>query len=417
MSTIYFAGCSDKSSDTDTSNNEDRIPTEEVLGNICIDWFSTADNVRQCMKGYHEHNNSTTDFIEYSNNSESINFAYRFKDSELISSVAIIPLASEIDQSDVLNKFNLSTYIYMGIVDGAKVYVNDTNNTMATVMTRTFDEISYLTIGFTPINAQGKIEYAEPIEVSTLTPTEITTKSMTLNASYSGIDQKPSAYFKYSTSQSMEDAKNVSATISGNTFSKTISNLKINTTYYIQAYIKYDDLVYEGEILSSSVTPMKTYTVGDYYPDYDSREGVVYKTTNDGANGVIISLDQSYLQWDTEGLFCTDFNASNSYDGAKNNIGTNLPLAKWIKGHGKDWFAPAKYQLDITISNLRKVNESLLKVNAPEMNGFYWTSTEYTSNKAYVSTVTEYGYMGYENGYVFYNSKDQNRSTRAMKHF
>lgn len=101
----------------------------------------------------------------------------------------------------------------------------------------------------------------------------------------------------------------------------------------------------------------------------------------------------------------------------KNNIGTNLPLAKWIKGHGKDWFAPARYQLDITISNLGKVNESLRKVDAPEMNGFYWTSTEYTSNMAYVSTVTEYGYMGYKNGYVFYNSKDQKRSARAMKHF
>lgn len=143
------------------------------------------------------------------------------------------------------------------------------------------------------------------------------------------------------------------------------------------------------------------YKIGDVYPASGTPIGVVWDVRNGGMNGTIISLDQDYLKWDINGIFCTEYPAYNSSDGSKNNMGSTQPYAKWVKAHGSEWFGPAINQLKISKTDLALINNTLRELNKTEMNGFYWSSTQKNNNQAYIMTVTENGYMGYSNMYSF----------------
>ena len=351
-------------------------------------------------------------FLNYTNKAESFDISYDFIDDQLRSALLLIPNNS----SDSGNRYSLENYTYLGNIDGASVYTSPDNKTMGTIINRNIDGKNYIAIGFTPLESD-LFSTINPIQVSTLTAKNITKNSMTLCGSYTGETDNPKATIRYSFEKDMSTYYDLTCNISDSKFEKAISGIATNATVYYQARITDEGIVYEGNIESADVEHQVTYAIGDPYPDSKSPQGIVCSIKNGGANGTIVSLDQDYLKWDVNSLFCTKYNCNSTSDGSSNNMGSSNPYAKWVKAHGDGWYGPARNQLIIYAENLAKINQGLRSVGGKEIDGMYWSSTEYNNNTAWVTTATETSYLGYSNGDYFYNSKDVNRSVIAMKNF
>lgn len=415
---MSLAACSndDPIQESKPIDPDDDNVEEVVLSEICTDWLSSPAVVAEKMRGY-TLLGSSPEFASYAPDDRSFEFGYTFIDDKLVGSVALFPLSAETGTQDILSKYNFSSYKYMGNLEGYKVYLNISDNIMATISKREFNNSEYLALGFAPVSGVDFLPDAKPITVETLEATSVTTNSMTLNARFDCENEVSHYGFYVSKNQDMSDLETFRATVSGNTFSCAVSNLTYNTTYYIQAFIISNDEYYTGEVMSAELESVKTYSIGDFYPDANAPEGVVCSISDEGAHGTIISLDQSNLKWDEEGFFCTEYRCRNSYDGSKNAMGSDLPYMKWVKQHGDEWFGPARYQLKISKSDLNLINTTLSSRGYKTMNGMYWSSTEQSSNTAWVVTTTETSYLGYSNQHIFYNSKNQTWSVRAMKYF
>lgn len=353
-----------------------------------------------------------SEFIKYSNSNGSFFISYYFKDDQLATSLLLIPS----DKSIVVASKKLNGYEYMGNMDGAAVHTSE--STIASVMNCDFDGEKYVAIGLTPLDDRYNLFVTiDPVIVTTCPATNITTSSLSLNGSFTGETDNPVAYVKYAFSEDMSSGIVKKCSITDNSFSYSLTGLKPNETIYYYAYVVDEGITYEGNIESATLEKVKAYAVGDIYPSCDNPEGIVCKISNNGTSGSILSLDQAYLQWDVNGIVNTDYSAYSSYNGRRNEIGTTSPYAKWIKGHGSDWYGPARYQLEFSKTNLARINSSLRSLNATIMDGFYWSSTQHSSNIAWVVTVTEKDYMGFDNQHSFVNSKSQKQSARAMKDF
>ena len=416
---IFFTimGLSGCSSDDPIINTNGTVPdADKVLSTICTDWFSSSTEVDKKMKGYVQVS-STSEFSGYEPSDNSYDFGYSYVDDKLVSAVALFPIAENTDVNEVLRKYNLNSYTFMGIINGYKVYMDNKSNTMATVSSRKSQDVDYIAIGFAPINGNEILPDVRPITVETLEATSITTNSMVLNGKFDCDDEVTDCRFWVSLNQDMSDSKSYKASRTDNTFSYSIRCSNYNSTIYFQAQITSEGETYIGDVMSADLEKIKTYSIGDFYPDENNPEGVVCAIKDGGVHGTIVSLDQDYLKWDNSGIFCYNYRSYNSSDGSLNEIGSSQPFHKWIKSHGSGWFGPARYQLSFSKSNLEKINNTLKSKGYTILDGMYWSSTQKDNNTVWVVTVTETSYMGYRNQDSFYNSKDQGRSTRAMKYF
>lgn len=411
---IGLSGCSSESS---SLNEEVTDPNaDNLLSNICTDWFSSPSDVDKKMEGYTQVS-STSEFSIYTTLDNSFDFGYSFINDKLVSAVALFPISEDTEANEVVRKYKLDSYTFMGNINGYNVYMDDMSNTMATVSNKTLQNIDYIAIGFAPINGNDILPNVRPITVETLAATSITANSMVLNGKFDCDDEVTECRFLVSTNQDMSESKSYKASKTGNTFTYSLNKLSYNTTVYFKAQIISEGETYNGDIISAELEKMPTYSIGDFYPNASNPEGVVCAIKDGGVHGTIISLDQDYLKWDNAGIFCYDYKSYNKYDGSANEIGSSQPFHKWIRSHGDGWFGPAMYQLEFSHSNLEKINSTLKSKGFTILNGTYWSSTQRDCNTAWVVTVTETGYMGYSNQYSFYNSKDQVRNTKAMKYF
>ena len=101
------------------------------------------------------------------------------------------------------------------------------------------------------------------------------------------------------------------------------------------------------------------YEIGQIY-DLNGTKGVAYAIKEDNQGNTwayFFSLDEEYLQWSTENVFCnctTEKGALNTYDpfdpkysradGGVRDI-NNYPAFKWCMDHGDDWFLPSSTEL------------------------------------------------------------------------
>lgn len=403
--------CHDDSPEEYEPGSSNVSQVTNILEQVITDWNSSPSEVGKKMSKFTK-SFETDEFIKYTSPDNTYFISYDFKDGKLRSSLLLIPYNSEkIKQQD----FNFKNYEYLGENDGAKVYANDKDNTFIFSLTRNLDGEDYLAFGFSPIKSD-LFEEVEPIEVTTKPAEAVSTQSLTLNGSFSGIDKVTTARFYYSYNADMSDLDYYNATITGDTFTRTLTNLKPNTTVYFYAAIIIENVEYRGEVLSADLVTVKTYSIGDLYPDALNPIGVVCQISNNGVNGKIISLEESFLQWSTTGIFNTDEKAYDHNDGTKNNLG-NGPYGKWVTSLGNGWYGPAKNELTFSSATISTINQTLLSIGKSKLYGFYWSSTQKDSNNCYVVTVGENGYLGYSNQYTFYHTKDQKNSVIAMKRF
>ena len=199
----------------------------------------------------------------------------------------------------------------------------------------------------------------------------------------------------------------------GRNFSVTVSNLSMNTTYYYRAFANKDGDYTFGATVSFT-TP--AYSAGDLYPNDNNPIGVVFYTYANGTHGKRVSLIHSSKKWDNSGLFCTDTYSYNENDGSNNTLPSDSPLRQWINSNfDATWYCPARGELSTLCNNITAVNNTLTSHGYSAHENFYWSSTQYDNNHAYVVCVTNY--MGYANGWTGYNSKNVTNGAIAIKKF
>lgn len=308
-----------------------------------------------------------------------------------------------------------SVFIYRNdgnceIIDGAKVDCitsNETNN----------DLTLHLLSGDSSIIQRNTLDSIvisdRHITVTTLAASNITKSGATLNGTIDWVETIQVGFLiSTETNPDLSNSTSYSANY-GNHFSVAVSNLSMNTTYYYRAFAYRDGDYFFGTVMSFT-TP--AYSVGDLYPNDNNPIGVVFYTYANGTHGKMVSLIHSSKKWDTSGLFCTDTYAYNENDGSCNTLPSNSPLKQWINSNfDATWYCPARGELVTLCNNISVVNSTLTSHGYSAHEGFYWSSTQYDNNNAYIVCVTNY--MGYSNGWSGYNTKNVTNSAMAVKKF
>ena len=139
-----------------------------------------------------------------------------------------------------------------------------------------------------------------------------------------------------------------------------------------------------------------TYEVGDYYRN-DTLEGIVFWTYGNN-NGLMVSLDETYLPWCIPLNLNCETGATNPYEGWNNtNIlmdvydMSHYPAIQWSylkntwqlvnyphrKIINKQWYVPSTTELRYLLQNQEAVNATLASMGYPTLEDkTYWSSTE-----------------------------------------
>ena len=129
----------------------------------------------------------------------------------------------------------------------------------------------------------------------------------------------------------------------------------------------------KGNITNSSVTQILVHRdIGEYYKDSKTgQEGIICDVTQDGKPALLLSLEQ------TENLSLENAN-------------------EWCKKIGDGWTLPTFEQLYSIIVNQEVINETLKSMNKKEIEGRYWSTTNYPQNSEYIWQWYDIGRLGLE---------------------
>ena len=138
------------------------------------------------------------------------------------------------------------------------------------------------------------------------------------------------------------------------------------------------------------------YEIGEYYHN-DTLEGIVFWTYG-SHNGLMVSLDETYLPWCIPLNLNCETGATNPYEGWNNtNIlmdvydMSHYPVIQWSylkntwhlvnyphrKIMNKQWYVPATTELRYLLQNQAAVNATLARMGYPTLEDkTYWSSTE-----------------------------------------
>lgn len=141
------------------------------------------------------------------------------------------------------------------------------------------------------------------------------------------------------------------------------------------------------------------YAVGDYYKS-GLAEGIVASVDESGEHGLIISIDEAFLQWATDyEMLIVEGGEFSMEDGSRNckyireqeNWEETYPAVAWC--HAKNalglssWYLPAIYELEAVYDSLEVINAALTERGATPLatgiNDSYWSSTEIGPQSVY----------------------------------
>ena len=159
----------------------------------------------------------------------------------------------------------------------------------------------------------------------------------------------------------------------------------------------------------SNVPSQPTYEIGEYYCN-DTLEGIVFWTYG-SHNGLMVSLDETYLPWCIPLNLNCETGATNPYEGWNNtNILMDIydmshyPVIQWSylkntwhlvnyphrKIINKQWYVPATTELRYLLQNQDAVNATLARMGYPTLEDkTYWSSTETGTRGAAAMRVQE----------------------------
>ncbi len=141
---------------------------------------------------------------------------------------------------------------------------------------------------------------------------------------------------------------------------------------------------------------------------YNLSIGVVFY--NSGSVVKVISKDETRISW---GYYGTKTNANSTTNGAQNTdiIQSDSPAAKWCRAKGAAWYLPAKDELAAICNNKNVINTTMSNIGGTQFStGGYWSSTEYSSDRAYGMTISK----NTNDNYAKNNSAAYVRAVRAL---
>ncbi len=139
------------------------------------------------------------------------------------------------------------------------------------------------------------------------------------------------------------------------------------------------------------VATEKTYQVGDYY-DRNGIRGVVFEVSDGGRHGKVLSMDRGQTCWCTSSQYDKNITtgASSEWNGKSN---TDKILSRsdrdeyrafmWCRNKGSNWYLPSKEEVLTMYRNKDKINATLSKQGGTTLDGWYWSSTEYSGWNAW----------------------------------
>ena len=164
--------------------------------------------------------------------------------------------------------------------------------------------------------------------------------------------------------------------------------------------------------------PIKSYKVGDYYSE-GGKEGVVFEVSADGRHGKIVSLDEAERPWCTQEQYSKNIvvGASSTTDGKANtdrvmahSDSEAYPAFVWCRAKGRDWYLPAKDELESIYAAKEKINLTLERLGKIIVGKYFcWSSTEKDEIRAWIVHTF--------NGYTHYGNQSNYRYVRAVSAF
>ena len=163
--------------------------------------------------------------------------------------------------------------------------------------------------------------------------------------------------------------------------------------------------------------------VSDTYPNCQGVVGWVNpdKSAPQGQRGLIVTPDEVKKAWSDKDC---ETNIKDEYDGKGNTEKLiaygkkhkiNFPAAEWCAQYSKngvrpgEGFMPSKEQLERIVANRKIVNPALQGIGGIILDGWYWSSSEYSYGTAWLV----YAY----DGSVYGNSKYYNLYVRCVLAF
>ena len=135
------------------------------------------------------------------------------------------------------------------------------------------------------------------------------------------------------------------------------------------------------------------YEIGDYY-NRNGIEGIVFKISNGGTHGTIVSLDESHEKWSTEYVItgANDWNngLTNTNLIASNYNLNNYPAFRWCNNKNTNgitgWYLPSLTEIEQIIRLAETLNVGILDNGGSLITTEqeYWSSSESNDGEAYI---------------------------------
>ena len=179
-------------------------PTQNLITNATKDvykeWGTSTVEVQEYMKDYLL-TFSENDMLQYtSNNNNKIMITYSFKEDKLDAAALIVE--EDIEPS-------LKEYEYIGDISYTKIYTNNRENTMSTVYKQTYNDLTYVIIGYTPLESELYDDLPN-VEFILDSISEVTSNSANVSAKIMGLSKSAKCGIKYCNSLSFDNTtKNI----------------------------------------------------------------------------------------------------------------------------------------------------------------------------------------------------------------
>lgn len=132
---------------------------DKILNSAITEWNVSMEEITARMKNHKLVTSQNEDFLMYSNKEYTSFISYKFFNDSLCSTLVLMPPMSE--NSDLKNV--LKEYSFVGKLEDVDVYLNESENSMVCTSEIVEDSVTYLAVGFTPIEMDSLI-------ISTLYP-------------------------------------------------------------------------------------------------------------------------------------------------------------------------------------------------------------------------------------------------------
>ena len=254
-----FTSCSSEG-DEENISNENMNTLTQSLYSICSDWNGTPNSVSSAMTGYILKKSDDNTLI-YVNRNNGQHVSFDFTNGHLSVSAIVLPVTDGFDDSMLKDG-----YAYIGDVESGDVFINKSDNTLATVW-RPFDDVNYSAIAFTPLFA-NLYEGNETYGVNTSDNITVLPTRAEAYGFLKGMGGNCEVGFVYGLKEELpsDEVRTVNGTAIQGDFKLTLTGLLDDEDYYYRAYAIIDGVKYWGEVKSFHTDPL-TYTL----------DGVEYK--------------------------------------------------------------------------------------------------------------------------------------------